>query len=379
MDKDLVNQYYNYVDKNKKSYIEYFCRCRSPLLYNYYAEFQKDDLIASVKREYKYLEQLHNLFLDEIDRIYNFSVDKGIRLVGLKGMFLNDDIYDNPNIFRMYHDIDLFIHNCDTAKLAEYFINAKDYKILDYKAKFFQILFDIFKSDVKRMTKMDISKINHLVLNKFVSHNELDYEIIIEIHTNFNILKLSKFDNDLMIDNSVLKTMKDGRQFYVLNELDNLLFLCHHLIRHLPYVYQDCMGPIFINIDKILDIALFLKKHRKILSDKKILEASIAYEVLPYTGLSLYLINDIFPGILKDEFVQDLLKRTLEQDFSWKKIFIKLLKHKPIDIISGNLYELPEILNAIDFIEKKLGPFEEFTKNRTKKIIVWHMALKLIK
>lgn len=376
MSATLKNQLLEYVKTHENKYYSYFKNSRSNHLMEFYIQHGERNIAEDIKDHNAYLNKLHSYYKREISELFEFAANRGILIIGLKGAFLESELYESYSYPRSYYDLDLFMQNEDVPLLAEYFAQ-KSYSIDGYTAKPLQPLYNLIFGNIRRMKHMNINKINHLELVKAVKEPQGLYELSIEIHTNFNILGLSRFPHKDMMKNSRCISL-EGKKVRVLSELDGLIFLCHHLIRHLPYVFQNDMGPLSVSLDKLYDLGLYLEKYPRLADSTNVQMYSKRYDVVPYTALAFYLIHDLFPSVIKEKTVQDLIKLSYQQQFPWKKLFKKLMKQCPIEIITGTLTELPELVNAVCYIERNLGPFEEYTKARLRKIAIWRRALKSV-
>lgn len=362
-----------FTDKYSSEYYEnYFKKCESQFFLNCYIDRGDIDLANSVINKISIHDKQKDVFCDELIKIYKYALLNNVDIIGLKGVFLEIDLYNGLACKRIYNDIDLLIRNKDRKKIADYFISEKNFSIYDDKNFIFPWLFKLFKSNVKRIKNINIDNINHIVLMKKTK----GLKAMIELHSNFNVLKLSNFDHDNMIKEKK-EIIYNNCTFYTLSDIDNLLFLSHHMIRHLPYVYQESIDPLFVDINKIIDIAIILKKFS--FEKKAIIDKCIKYDIVPYVALAFYITNEIFPDDFVFEVYKDLLELAVLDNFSWKKIFLKLIKLNPIEIITGEIdRQLPNLYRTVKFIEKYIGPFEEYTKMRNVKMCLWKIALKTI-
>lgn len=369
---NLENAINIFVQKHQENYYDYFQKCQSPFLINAYIEHKDYNLAKSVKYRVIMQNIMRKRFSVELEKLYEYAKINNIELIGLKGIFLETDVFIQTGNIRLYNDIDLLVRNKDTRILSEYFIKDGNYVIYDDKHNIIKKLLN--KESVKYIKKINIDKTNHIVLQKKLN----DGNIIIELHSNFNILKLSNFDHLELHNNKKLISYSQNVSFYTLNELDHLLYLCHHMVRHLPYVYTDCLGPLFINIDKIIDIAMLLNKYN--FDSQLLYDKCVRYSILPYVTLSFYITNEIFPGCIDESIIDKFIQLSKNENFSWKKIFLKLISLSPIEILTGNIERtLPKLKHTINFIEKHIGPFEECTKFRNLKILYWKIMLFLEK
>lgn len=368
---DLKKEFDNFIINNEYNY-DYFKKCESPNLLNLYKQHGDYQLITIIVDRQIKQQELHELFRKELSNLYKYAVKNRLSIVGLKGVFLEDTLYNDSNFYRFYDDLDLLIVSSQKNKLSKYFIDD-NFLIYDDKQMIFKCFFKIFKSNIRNMLKIDIDNINHIVLQKKIN----DFNLYFELHSNLNILRLSEFNHDELIKNKKLIVLQNNEEFFTLSDVDNLLFLCHHMIRHLPYVYQDCLGTMQINIDKVLDIALLINNNK--INFEHILEKSVQYNIVPYVALALYITHGIFPSLIDNVVLKNMIKLSKKQIFSWKKIFMHLIRLEPIEILSGDIgKELPELVHAVEYIESKFGLFEEYTSYRNIKMIIWKIFLKKV-
>lgn len=362
----------NIICQYGEEYYNYFKQCESQFFIELYKKHNNIELITKINNNICEQQILRTIINNELKKLFDFAAKNNISVVGFKGIFIESDLYSDIKYTRIYDDVDLLVKNDEREVLSNFFKN-ENYVIYDDKQSIISKVLKGYFENPLRMNKINIDKTNHIVMGKIIE----DKNLVIELHSNFNALKLSEFNHEELIRNRKALKM-NATNFYSLNNIDHLLFVCHHLIRHLPYVYQDSIEPLYISFDKIVDIYLMTQKYD--LDKEMILEKSLHYNVVPYLTLALYIVNGIFQNSIESELISELINKSLSSMFSWKNIFVKLINMPAIDIISGNLEdELPELVNAVNFIEKNIGPFREYSAWRNIKLLIWKKALHKVK
>lgn len=374
MDQFVENSIGRFIDDYKYDYRDYFKKCISPCFTSLYYDNNDTDSITYLEKLADSQKQLHHLYYIELKKLFNYAKNNNINIIGFKGIFLEESLYKSSECIRFYDDIDLLICNKDRKKIAEYFKKYTNFKIIDDKASIFKLYYKLFKSNAGNIGKINIDNLNHIVLQE----KKQNFYLTLELHSNLNFLNLSKFDH-IQIFEDKKQIFINNNLFYTMGEMDHLLFLCHHMIRHLPYVYEECLGPLHIDIKKVIDILLLVKKYNLLYCKDELINRCERYDIVPYVALSFYIVNGLFPNTIDTGIMNTLIKVSREKEYSWKYIFDGLITLKPIDILTGKIEKaFPEIVGCVERIEK-LGPFEEYTHFRNIKMFVWKKVLKKLK
>lgn len=358
---------------NHDAFRAYILEYKSIYLLNLYKSFGQQEIVCFLEQEREYCSLLDELYSHEIRTLFQFTQQADIKLIGLKGYFIKNRLYDT--IMRPYNDIDLFLDDKDIRRLTDYFVYVnKGYRIYEFKSKFEEVLFDVFLGNVRRMKNIKVDRINHLTLTKKTCKEIFGKKIIlsVELHTNLNSLKLTNFNNKELLNRAQLK--EGIIPYYFLEPNDEFIYLCYHCVKHLPYVFSNCINPLWMQLNCLVDIALLAENCA--ISWDVIIMRSIQYKTIPFVALVVYVLADIYEHIFPCWVVDQCIACALESDFSWKKIFLKLIKISPINVMSGNLEEIPEVLQAISYIESKYGPFKsDAIQHMKRKVEIWQDAL----
>ncbi len=369
MDNYIEQQIEGFVEKYQDAHNDYLKMCASPYLLDYYLSRGESDVIKTIKKRVELQNKLRKEFIKELTGLFKYANENNLTLIGIKGIFLEFDLYCYTTFGRLYDDIDLVICNEEREFWAEYFFKHSDFYIHSDKWFRLQKHLKFLRLNAKHIRNIDVDKINHIMLLR----RSAELNIMIELHSNLNYLKKSNFNHSDIILNKE-KMVIGNVTLDTLSPIDNLMFMCHHMIRHLPYIYKDSIDNLIISIDKIIDVALLLKKYK--FDEELIIQKSKVYQITPYVALALYVTNEVFPNSVSETIIYDLIDDSINSDFDWKNIFIKLIDLRPIEIITGKIgRKLPGLINTVNFIEKHIGRFEEFTYFRGIKAYLWRKSV----
>lgn len=359
--------------ENDAAFEKYIENQQSFLLYDYYKEKHLDRICFIMDIESKRQNALHEILYKEAEKIYDFANSNGIRVVGMKGLFLEKEYYTPQHEQRYYHDMDLLVDDRDVAALSRFFINDSGYTLVKptqnierwrYKSK-------------KNMTTKKFEKYkrrNHIFLVKKCANNvhaNISQYIEIEIHTDLNFTFQTSFNHDELLNRIVQKQTKDFF-YYSLNDIDQILYLCFHAAKHLPYVFLY-PGSLCVDLQKVYDIALIANEFQY--DWERVFELAIEYRILPHVLLILRLCADIFPGLFPKSVICKYAN-LVTPDFYWYNIYKYIMRIQPSKILSGNLEDIPEINTAYKEIVSRFGAFDDRGNNVMKKTKIWKKAFK---
>lgn len=353
-----------------KGYIE---NQQCGLLYEYYREQKLNRISFAVEIERKRQAATHQYLYEEARRIFDFAHENNLRIVGLKGLFLESEYYNPRKEVRFYQDLDLMVKEEDIFALSEYFINTSGYSLIKPGQNIERYRHKSGKN-MKITNFRKYQKKNHLFLMKKIDVEQMSCTnrlLNIEVHTDFNFIFETAFDHRAMLSNSIKKTTEDFI-YYSFNPVDQLLYLCFHAAKHLPYVFLY-PGPLFVDLQRIYDIALVAEQSQ--INWEYVAQTAQQYHVLPHVSFILKLASAIYPEIFPSEMIQKM-RSQVEQNFSWYRIYQRMMELPSHKMISGNFEDIPEIVVAYEDVIRRFGPFDDRGKHAGRKRRAWERAMK---
>ena len=310
-----------------------------------------DEIIREVIRLVDNQKEYNSEILNELTDLNK----SGLKIVGLKGIFLALRYYEKPEK-RIFNDVDLLIHSKDAYQLNKILIE-NNFKINSGTFLYNNnVLFNKLKSTyIKNVHAIDYTK----------SNQSCSKNINLEIHSNFNVHKLCKFDMKSVFNNAVL--LNNCSNIYVLNPYDELLFLMYHLVSHLFYfnIYgnDNC-----ISLQNIYDICLIC------------LYENIDFEILHKLSKK-YKVEEYFM------FVTMILNKLDIEFKNSRKFDMKNYKRRSIKYFKLNQFEelliedliMGNFINDLRFISKMFNEMILCQNQISKQVISCVCQAKLIK
>jgi hypothetical protein len=164
--------------------------------------------------------------------------------------------------------------------------------------------------------------------------------VTVELHVNLNKKCKVRFDTAKMIKNAVPYEC-NGLNYYMLEPVDNVLYLMFHTIFHLCYVNPSSANAITINLQNIYDIAQILDN--ECIDWDVFHNRSVLYKLTPFVALLSHVINDIFPNLIPPEIINKQIDIAMKSKFQWKKTFSLVMKKAVPHIIVGDFDDIPVI------------------------------------
>lgn len=351
-------------NQNNNNFNSYITNCFTTILKDYYKVHNYSVYRKVIEKE-KYQNELHSLFNKECNKLFNYVNKNDICLLGLKGVFLESQCWNNT---RFYNDIDLLISIDDIEKLEQYFL-TENYKLINNK-KYFTYKKYI---PISKMHNINLIKTHHIVLRKEVPSSLYlghIYTIELEIHGNLNSFKLSHFDNSKLLSEKRLYG-----NYYILNNENQLLYLCYHTIQHLPYIRHN-LSSFYVKLDCFIDVANLIKTEN--INWDKVIEKAIEYKIVPICSLFFKMFTEIYYDFVPKYIIVLFDNLSNNITFKWKNTYKKLMQMNSVDLICGNFNDFKIIENEY---KKIIRVFGNNLKNRyVKKIAmeIWKLKLKKI-
>ncbi len=336
---NLTQKLYDFNSKfdkfNDDILLDYFSFNLNAFIEEYINERKYFDLASKLEKRIE--KQI--IFEQKIKNLLMVIDQYEIPVIVMKGCFLKQKYYKNN--FRYYGDLDLFVQPKNSYKL---YLNLKDenYEIKDDSFLLYnnKTIFTLLKGlYAKNVHSIDMEK--KVYIPNGLSMIEKDIlKCPIDLMCNLNVDTNCNFDNVSFFNNSQpFSTYKNIKQ---LNEYHNILFLIHHIMRHLSFYKYDSKS-ISINIQKISDIAFIIENLGHQFEFARLIQMAKEYKVLPDVLFFFNIYNKMF---FYDNYynINPYYEEVSEKECHWKFILHKTRKMSAEDILVGNYSDMPEFM-----------------------------------
>lgn len=335
-----INEFFKNFDKYDDQILSfYLSRNLNVFIKDYLLKRGYYDLYATVEK----IIREQKLFEEEIEKNLYFLDQFDIKIIGLKGYFLQKTYYKNH--IRLYKDMDLLIKadNCYSiySSLKRINYNMKPDNFIFYNNS---SLFKIFKGlYINNVHAIDLIK-NTPVKKKLSKWEKAFVYYPIEISSNLNSGSHRSFEHQEIFSES--SVFKDFKNIYQPNEYHNILYLISHIMQHLAF-YNEISNSLSINMQRIVDIFLIIENLGNEFNLEKLIELSKSFNIFPEVIFFLNLYNKIaFDSNyydIEDYYLEDEIKK-----ISWNFILQESRHMTPEDIIIGNYSKSPYLLKTIE-------------------------------
>ncbi len=317
----------------------YFSRNQNVFIKDYLKKRKYNILYDELEK--RIVEQ--RLFEKKLEKIIAYLEQLDIKIIGLKGYFLQKTYYKNYT--RLYKDLDILIapENCYSvfSNLRNLNYSIKKDTFLFYNNKF---LFKIFKRFYANNVH-SIDLIKNLSVQEYMTKWEKVFLLCpIDLSCNLNIDSACHFDHkQIFLKSSLFEMYKN---IYQPNEYHNILYLIYHMMRHLVFYKYDSR-LMSINIQKIIDVALIIDSLGDTFDFKKLIELSKIYNIFPDVLFYFNIYNKI--GFSERYFsIENFLDDKNLNKCKWKFILERSYYMEVEDILLGNYPELNYLYTAIE-------------------------------
>lgn len=354
----FITKYQNRIGFN--SYIE---NCFTTNLSEYY-KTHNNTIYYNVIQKEKQQKELHSLFKIEIDKLFNYAINNDINLLGLKGFFLESQCWEKT---RFYNDIDILLSIDDIEKLKQFFLD-EEYQLINNRKYFTKKKY----IPLNKITNINLIKTHHIVLRKTLPSAYSNHENVIELelHGNINSLKLSNFNNNKLLNEKLIY-----KNYYILSNENQLLYLCYHTIQHLPYIRHN-ISNFYVKLDCFVDVANLINKEQ--INWQQVITNAIEYKIVPICSLFFKMFTEIYYDLIPEYVIILFNNLSNTETFKWKNIYKKLMTIDSYNLICGNFNDFIILKKEFSKITKVFGDNLENTYVKKIAMEIWKLKLKKI-